>query len=257
MKWSWPWRRETPASIKFSELGWDVHSHLVPGVDDGATGLDDSLEMVRYMVNLGYRGMVLTPHIMSDLYPNSPETLNAPFQSLVDAVKKEQIPIKLKLAAEYLLEEDTLRLLKKGDPMTFSCMDGQGHKRRVMLMEMGFHEAPSDALVKEVIFEAQGRGMVPLLAHCERYPYLHRNASLLELWYKRGGWLSVNATSLAGAYGPDTRDMAKRCMQLGWISFVCSDAHCMRHLHALESLKNSRDVSLWLNAGHSLHAGLG
>ena len=256
MKWSWPWRRETPASVKFSELGWDVHSHLVPGVDDGAPDVDAALEMVRHMVSLGYRGMVLTPHIISDLYPNSPDTLRGPFQTLVDAVRDARIPMELRLAAEYLMDADMLRTLKEGEPMTFSCDDGQ-RMHAVMLMEFGFHHAQEEALVKDALFEAQTRGITPLLAHCERYPYLHKDMSLLELWHERGGWMAVNAASLAGAYGPETRNMAKECMERGWVSFVCSDAHGKRHVRALESLGNSRTVARWMAAGHSLHGGLG
>ena len=256
MKWSWPWRREAPASVKFSQLGWDVHSHLVPGVDDGAPDVDAALEMVRHMVSLGYRGMVLTPHIMSDLYPNSPSTLRGPYDNLVRAMQEAGIPMELRLAAEYLMDADMLRTLKEGDPMTFSCDDGQ-RAHEVMLMEFGFHHAPEEALVKDALFEAQTRGITPLLAHCERYPYLHKDVSLLELWHERGGWMAVNAASLAGAYGPETRNLAKQFMERGWVSFVCSDAHGMRHVRALESLGNSRTVAQWMAAGHSLHGGLG
>ena len=187
--------------MKFSQLGWDVHSHLVPGVDDGAPDVDAALEMVRHMVALGYRGMVLTPHIMSDLYPNSPGTLRGPFDDLVQAVKEAGIPMELRLAAEYLMDADMLRTLKEGDPMTFSCDDGQ-RAHEVMLMEFGFHHAPEEALVKDALFEAQTRGITPLLAHCERYPYLHKDAALLELWHERGGWMAVNAASLGGSLRP-------------------------------------------------------
>ena len=140
--------------------------------------------------------------------------------------------------------------------MTFSCDDDQ-RAHEVMLMEFGFHHAPEEALVKDALFEAQTRGITPLLAHCERYPYLHKDASLLELWHERGGWMAVNAASLAGAYGPEIHNMAKQCMERGWVSFVCSDAHGMRHVRALESLGNSRTVAQWMAAGHSLHGGLG
>ncbi len=257
MRWSWPWRREQPASVQFSKLGWDVHSHLVPGVDDGAPDVESALEMVRHMVALGYRGMVLTPHIMSDLYPNSPATLQPAFDALVKAVQDAKIPMKLELAAEYLLEADFLTLLTSDDVLTFRCRDQRGDVKEVVLLEFGFHHAPDENLVKEALFEAQTKGLTPLLAHCERYPYLHKNEGLLDLWRSRDGWMSVNAASLAGAYGPETRDMARRCMERGWVSFVCSDAHGMRHVRALESLGNSRTVFKWMQDGHSLHAHLG
>jgi len=161
MKWSWPWKRERPASVRFSDLAWDVHSHLVPGVDDGAPDLDAALDMVRGMHALGYKGMVLTPHIMSDLYPNSPETLRPAFESLQSALKEARIPLKLELAAEYLLEPESLELLHSGELLTFTCADHAGNAKEVVLMEFGFHHAPNDDLVKEALFAAQTRGLTP------------------------------------------------------------------------------------------------
>jgi protein-tyrosine phosphatase len=257
MRWSWPWKRERSASVRFSDLAWDVHSHLVPGVDDGAPDLDAALDMVRGMHALGYKGMVLTPHIMSDLYPNSPETLRPAFESLLTALEEAHLPMQLELAAEYLLEPESLELLQSGELLTFTCLDHAGSAREVVLMEFGFHHAPHEDLVKEALFAAQTRGLTPLLAHCERYPYLHKDDALLELWRERGGWMSVNAASLAGAYGPETRDMAKKCMDRGWVSFLCSDAHGMRHVRALEALATSNTVARWMASDQCLHRGLG
>ena len=256
MKWSWLWKRERPVSVRFSDLAWDVHSHLVPGVDDGAPDLEVALEMVRGMHALGYKGMVLTPHVMSDLYPNSPETLRPAFESLQSALKEARIPLKLELAAEYLLEPECLELLQSGELLTFTCADHAGNTKEVVLMEFGFHHAPNEDLVKEALFAAQTRGLTPLLAHCERYPYLHKEEGLLEMWRERGGWMSVNAASLGGAYGPETKAMAERAMDRGWVSFVCSDAHGERHVHAVSGLARSRSVRQWLDKGHSKHSGL-
>jgi len=253
----WPWRRERPSIVRFRDWKWDLHSHLVPGVDDGAESVDDALEMLRGMHALGYTGMVLTPHVMRDLYPNSPATLRPAFEALERAVAEARIPVELRLAAEYHLEPESLNSLEKGDLLTFRCADKDGAVKEVVLLEFGFHHAPNEDLVKEALFHAATRGLTPLLAHCERYPYLHKDAGLLELWMERGGWMSVNAASLAGAYGPETRDMAKKCMDRGWVSFVCSDAHGMRHVRALETLGSSRTVAQWISQGQSLHRGLG
>ena len=120
-------------------------------------------------------------------------------------------------------------------------------------------DAPIDrpGMLQRALTYAQTHGLTPLLAHCERYPYLHKNEALLDLWRERGGWMSVNAASLVGAYGNEVKDMAHRCMTQGWVSFVCSDAHGMRHVRALESLSHSRHVAQWMEEGHCLHAGLG
>ena len=253
----WPWKRRKQSPVRFSELKWDVHSHIVPGVDDGAQDMEASLEMVGHLAAMGYEGLVLTPHIMSDLYPNSKATLQPAFDRLVEAVNAAGLRMELRLAAEYLIEAETLSAIEAQDVLTFPCKDAQGTLHELILMEFGFHHPPEEALVKDVLFAAQTHGLTPLLAHCERYPYLHKNEALLDLWRKRGGWMSVNAASLVGAYGNEVKDMAHRCMKQGWVSFVCSDAHGMRHVRALESLSHSRHVAQWMEAGHCLHTGLG
>lgn len=253
----WPWRRRKQKSVRFSELKWDLHSHIVPGVDDGAQDMEASLEMVGHLAAMGYEGLVLTPHIMSDLYPNSKATLQPAFDRLVEAVNAAGLRMELRLAAEYLIEAETLAAIEAQDVLTFPCKDAQGAQHELILMEFGFHHPPEEALVKDVLFAAQTHGFTPLLAHCERYPYLHKNEALLDLWRERGGWMSVNAASLVGAYGNEVKDMAHRCMTQGWVSFVCSDAHGMRHVRALESLSHSRHVAQWMEAGHCLHTGLG
>ena len=124
-------------------------------------------------------------------------------------------------------------------------------------MEFGFHQAPPEGMVKEACFHLQTLGYTPVLAHCERYPYLHEDESLLELWHERGGWMSVNAASLSGAYGPETQAMAERCMGRGWVSFLCSDAHGTRHVRALDAVRSSEAVARWMRSGDPKHLGLG
>ncbi|MDA0729124.1 MAG: capsular biosynthesis protein [Bacteroidetes bacterium] len=252
----WPWKRTDEIAIEWRELGWDIHSHLAPGVDDGATNVDEALDMVRGMSALGYRGMVITPHIMADLYPNNPETLRPAFAKLQQAVSDLDIHMELQLAAEYHMDHEFMALLPEGELMTIPW-EYEGNHKTLVLVEFGFHQAPEQAMVEEVLFTLQTRGITPLLAHCERYPYLHRNDNLLRMWFDRGGWLSINAASLVGAYGPETKEMAERAMQAGWVSFLCTDAHGMRHVHAMASLVRSKIVKQWLESGHSKHAGLG
>ncbi len=112
MNWRWPWRKDRGHSISLGELKWDVHSHVVPGVDDGAPDMEAALEMVRGMHDLGYSGMVVTPHIMSDLYPNRRKTLEPSFEALQLAVKAEGIEMQLRLAAEYLLDQELMETQK-------------------------------------------------------------------------------------------------------------------------------------------------
>ena len=188
MAWKWPWRPSSATAVDFGQWKWDVHSHLVPGVDDGAATMKDALDMLRGMEALGYTGMVVTPHVMSDLYPNTPGTLQPAFDAFQSEAKASGIQVELKLAAEYMMDPHLLDLLRKGHILDFPCTsipDGKPH--RLVLMEFGFHQAPPHDLVKEAMFVAQTQGYTPLLAHCERYPYLHKDEELLTLWRERGG----------------------------------------------------------------------
>jgi protein-tyrosine phosphatase len=252
----WPWKRSDEMAVGLAKLGWDIHSHLAPGVDDGASNVEEALEMVRGMSALGYRGMVITPHIMADLYPNNPGTLQPAFAKLQQAVSEADLPMELQLAAEYHVDHEFMALLPEGELMTIPW-EHEGKRKSLILVEFGFHQPPEQAIVEEALFALQTRGITPLLAHCERYPYLHREDTLLQMWFDRGGWLSINAASLVGAYGPETKDMAERAINAGWVSFVCTDAHGMRHVHAMASLQRSRIIKRWLESGDSKHAGLG
>ena len=256
MPLTWPWRRRRKALVDFSNLVWDIHSHVVPGVDDGANSLEEAMEMLEHMARLGYRGMVVTPHIMADLYPNTRAELEPAFAQLQEAVASSPLNMKLRLAAEYHLDQEFLELIQRDELLCIPCqMEGTPH--RLVLMEFGFHQAPPEDMVKEACFQLQTLGYTPLLAHCERYPYLHDDASLLDMWRERGGWMSVNAASLAGAYGPETQAMAEACMRKGWVAFLCSDAHGMRHVRALDSLRGNEHVAKWMNSGSPMHLGLG
>ena len=252
----WPWQRSRRAKVDLSNLVWDLHSHLVPGVDDGAQTIDDALDMVGAMAQLGYRGMVLTPHVMADLYPNTPATLLPAFEALKEAVAHSEWDMDLRLAAEYHLDQGFMELVDRDELLSFPCGMGTT-SAKLVLMEFGFHQAPPEGMVKEACFQLQTLGYTPLLAHCERYPYLHEDESLLELWHERGGWMSVNAASLSGAYGPETQAMAERCMGRGWVSFLCSDAHGMRHIRALDAVRSSEAVARWMRSGDPKHLGLG
>lgn len=233
-RWWATWRKPAPR-VQFSIgnlLEVDVHSHLVPGVDDGAVSLEQSLSMIEQLVELGYRGAVITPHIYPGLYPNSADTLQPPFQQLVTASAERFPDFTLHLAAEYLIDESFLEAIRTEQLLSFPI----GEKQAV-LFEMGFQEpAP---LLKEVVFEMQLVGLQPVMAHVERYPYLLNQMDFIEELHNRGVWLTVNGASLAGAYGPEIQGFAERLLAAGRIRMVCSDAHGERHLHALKALETN------------------
>ncbi len=253
MRW---WRRREVREVPLAgvQLGWDLHSHLVPGVDDGAATLEDGLELVAGLVRQGYRGAVVTPHIHSDLYPNSRETLVAPFARLQEAVGERFAEFQLQLAAEYLIDERFERHVESGDLLDFAGVDDGGREARCVLVEFGFAALPPQA--ERALFDLARGGYVPVIAHIERYPFLDLGAALR--WADRGALLTVNAASLAGAYGPQVQGIALGVVKAGRAAALCSDAHGTRHIDSLPVAMALPAVQAALEAGgFHLHRFLG
>lgn len=228
-------------------LGFDVHSHIVPGVDDGSETLDQSLELIERLVNLGYSGAVLTPHIHSDIYPNSARTLVPAFKSLQAAVAAKWPAFSLRLAAEYFLDEHFADCIAAGDLLHFEARDELGQSVKCVLFEFGFHEPPMNH--DQVIFDLQMAGYTGVLAHAERYPYWHRNPEAIQSLSDRGIWVTVNAASLAGAYGPEMYRVAHTLLENGTAKMICSDAHGLRHMDSLSAIAKSPVVHRWVDRG--------
>ena len=215
--------------LDLSAFRYDFHSHLVPGVDDGAPDLAASMEMIDALVSLGYQGAVTTPHVMADMYPNTPETLLPPFELLKQAVAKRHPHFSLALGAEYFLDASLLDTVQRDG--TLLTPGGR------LLFELAFSAPPDAGLLQGFIFEAQVKGLQPVLAHIERYPYWHQELHRFEALHEQGVWLQVNAASLAGAYGPEIQSAAETCIEKGWVQLLGTDAHGMRHIDALNAAR--------------------
>ena len=214
-------------AIDLSVFAVDYHSHLVPGVDDGAPDLEASLEMIDALVSLGYRGAVTTPHVMAGMYPNTPETLRPPFELLQHAVAERHPDFKLALGAEYFLDASLLDAVQTGRELL-----APGGR---LLFELAFSAPPETGLLQEFLFEAQVKGLKPVMAHIERYPYWHNNLDQFEELHEQGVVLQVNAASLAGAYGPEIQKAAEQFIDKGWVRILGTDAHGIRHIDALHA----------------------
>ena len=245
-------RAETPdfsaPALRIGEhLVTDVHSHMVPGVDDGSESIEQSLAMIDRLVAMGYRQSVITPHIHSDIYPNSIHTLRDPFQKLQEAVAKKWPKFKLHLAAEYFLYDHFEHCIAANDLLWFPGKDENGREVKCVLFEFGFHEPPMNH--EHALFELQMAGYTGVLAHAERYPYWHQSPNEIHSLAERGIWITVNAASLAGAYGPEMYRVARKLVENNTARMICSDAHGLRHMESLEAISKSPVVHQWLENG--------
>lgn len=213
-------KRSSPA-IDFSAIGTDMHSHLLPGIDDGASNSTQSIDLINGLKELGYKKFITTPHVLADMYPNTPETINTAFENLKLAAGYD---IPLRTAAEYFLDESFDKLMEKGQPLL--CVSNH-----MVLVEFSFVTASMD--FKERLFNLQIRGYQPILAHPERYIYFNRSRNIFDELKAAGCLFAVNLLSFTGYYGKGPVELANYLLKKDYIDYLGTDAHHERHVDAL------------------------
>lgn len=212
---------EPEVQVDLSQLGVDLHSHLIPGIDDGAKNMEDSIQLISELKKLGYSKIITTPHIMSDYYRNTPEIILSGLDNVREELIKRNIDIEIEAAAEYYYDEYFLDLLEKKNLISI--------KNEYLLFELSYLSKPSG--IEEVIFKIQTIGLKPLLAHPERYPYLRLNDYIK---YKEAGCLmQMNILSLTGHYGESVKRLAEDLIDQNLIDFVATDLHHMQHIRLI------------------------
>lgn len=215
--------------IDLGLLSTDLHSHLIPGIDDGSKSMEMSLDLLRKFSSLGYKKVITTPHVMSDYYKNTPEIILGGLEKVREAIALENIPIEIEAAAEYYLDHHLGELIKQKNLLTF----GDNY----VLFELSFTAEPPG--VKDTIFEMIMEGYKPILAHVERYPFYFDDFTTLEDLKDRGCVLQLNINSLSGQYGPQVKKMAEQVIDKDLIDVVGSDCHHMGHLEMLDDLRTN------------------
>ncbi|PSR55637.1 capsular biosynthesis protein [Adhaeribacter arboris] len=220
-----------PKATNFLEfLGADMHAHVLPSLDDGADSMTQALAMVQEMKQLGYRKLILTPHIMGDFYKNTPDGIRAKLAELIQALQQQEIAIELACAAEYYLDEWFVQKLDDKEPLlTF----GDNY----VLFETSFINEPMR--FQDIIFKIKSNGYTPVLAHPERYSYLYNRWNSLAEWHENHVLFQVNLNSLVGYYGPEAKRRAEKLLQNKMIDFVGTDAHSEKHIRVLQKLAGS------------------
>jgi tyrosine-protein phosphatase YwqE len=207
-----------------------MHSHLIPGIDDGAKDMEDSLRLIRGLVGLGYRRLITTPHILSDFYPNTPETIGTGLEAVKKELERLKIPVELHAAAEYLMDDEFIRKLEEGEPLLTL-------KDRMVLVELSF--AVPALNLKEILFQLQLKGYQPVLAHPERYLYFGANKGWYDQLKDAGCLFQLNLLSIQGYYGKVSLELAQYLIKKKYIDLLGTDLHHERHL---ENLANSSRI---------------
>ncbi len=239
-------QKKTPtARNDYSVLKTDVHSHLIPGIDDGSPDINTSLQLIRGMVDLGYSKLITTPHIMWDMYKNTSEKIQEGIAKLKEAVKAEGIQVEIHAAAEYFLDDYVAGLLKANEPL----LTVSGNK---VLVEFSLAHAPMS--LKDILFELQMQGYHPIIAHPERYIYLESNKEFFDELKDIGCLFQLNLLSLGTYYGKSVHEMALYLIKKGYYEVAGTDLHHFRHLNALQTQAIQAPLQKLLSSGKLINA---
>ncbi|WP_276480573.1 tyrosine-protein phosphatase [Paraflavitalea pollutisoli] len=241
-------KKKHVAKVNLSVLGTDMHSHLIPGIDDGSPDEATSLMLIKGLQQLGYRQFIATPHIMWDVHKNTATSIGAAHNKLETAIQQEGIAAPVKAAAEYYLDDHFDSLLQQNIPLL-------PIKDNLVLVEFSFIAPPRN--LKDMLFELQIKGYKPILAHPERYNYLVSQKEWFDELKEAGCYFQLNLLSLTGYYGKITHELAQYLVKKKYIDLLGTDLHHERHLEALTTsttLMNS--VNTILDSGKIMNTSL-
>jgi protein-tyrosine phosphatase len=209
----------------------DMHSHFLPGIDDGATNLEECLKLLKTFEDRGFKKIITTPHIIQDLYENTPETILPVLEDVKKALKESGSGLEIHAAAEYFMDENFIQLLETDAPLLTL-------KDKLVLVETGFMNEPAN--LREIFFKMRLKGYKPVFAHPERYMFLQNRKEKLEELFDSGVYLQINTMSLGGYYGLPALKLAEWMIEQGFVHFLGSDCHRERHLEPLAKAYKSK-----------------
>ncbi len=226
-----------PENANWSFLGTDIHSHFVPGIDDGAKTIDDSLVMLRAMEAMGYKSIVTTPHIMIDFYPNTPTSIQNGLLKIQEAADKNNIKLNIRAAAEYYIDEYFVTLVGKEKLLTV-------HNNEVLVEFSMLYEPPR---LSNTLFNMISEGYKPIIAHPERYAFMHNQMERYRELRDRGCRLQLNMMSITGYYGRNVMNVALALLEKGLYDYCGTDMHHEKHAEVIKSMLQTRAYTTLVN----------
>ncbi|MCF0210185.1 MAG: capsular biosynthesis protein [Bacteroidales bacterium] len=223
-----------------SLLHTDIHSHLIPGIDDGAKDMSKTIELVRDMHDLGYSKLIITPHVREDVFENDPSTFESRLEQVQQAVTDEGIDMQFEVGAEHTMDDLFARLKAKKNLKTFH--DGY------ILLEFPFFNLP--IRMKENLFDLQLDGYKLILAHPERYAsYLAADKKTIETLKEREVLFQMNIASLIGHYGKEVEKFAKYLVKNDYVELLGSDLHHKGHIEMMKYAFKQQPVIDLISSG--------
>lgn len=224
-------KKEIPLNKIFTDKFVDIHSHLLPGIDDGAKDIDNSIDLISTMYSYGIKNFITTPHVLGDVYPNSSKTIKAKTKEVKIALEKNGMhDVSFRAAAEYMLDEQFVELLQRKDILTL--------KDNYILVEMSYFNAPFNLF--DILFDIQLKEYKPILAHPERYNFYHDDFESYYKLKKAGCLFQLNLLSLTEQYGKGVQKTTEKLLKENLYDFVGTDTHHQNHLRILKKIGNKK-----------------
>ncbi len=210
----------------------DLHSHLIPSIDDGTKSLDESVSIIRQLKECGFKKIITTPHTMSHRYNNTKESIYKGYETLKNELVRVGIDIELEVASEYYHDQHFLDLIDQGEILTF----GDNY----VLFELSYHMKPF--MLEETVYKLKESGYKPVLAHPERYTYYDSEKHYRKL-KDMGLFFQINLISTQNFYGKKAKKAVEKIIALGMVDFIGSDIHSQKYM---DSFKKSLSSNMYL-----------
>jgi len=226
-------KKKIPLTDFFTDGFVDIHSHLLPGIDDGAKDMDTSIALLLKMASYGIKNFITTPHVLGSVYPNSSEVIKQKLAAVKKELEKREIKgISIQAAAEYMLDGEFSALLDQKDILVL--------KDNYILVEMSYFSAPIN--LYELLFKIQLKGYKPILAHPERYNFYHTDFKNYYKLKQAGCLFQLNLLSLTDQYGKGVQKTSEKLLKENLYDFVGTDTHHQNHLELLPKIGTKKTL---------------
>lgn len=209
----------------------DIHSHVVPGIDDGSPSVERSVELVSRMKEWGLEKLIVTPHVTQDTFENTPEIIEEAYGNLRKGLEEAGIDIDMDHSAEYRIDEMFVEQLEAG-------MVRRLHGEFLLVENSYIQEAYN---LDQILFSISMKGFRPILAHPERYMYYYDKRERYDELHGKGILFQVNLLSLSGFYGKEPKKIAEMLIDKGYVDFLGTDLHRRTHADVITKYLDSKD----------------
>lgn len=211
----------------------DVHCHILPGVDHGATDIQNGLDLLKAEIDMGISHFILTPHVTKSTFENTSESILSAFETFKAAIQAEGLDVTIHPSAEYRLDELSLEQI---NGKKYIAMPNEH-----ILLENAYQQERLD--LDEILFDVQVKNLTPIMAHPERFKYYAINKQRLVQLHNAGALFQVNLMSFTGYFGETAKQSAKWLLEHDLIDLLGSDIHNMQHVEIIQKFITTKEYS--------------